>query len=125
MRVKDGGQIRRWRRQKRFSQRELAYLVRRTQNTIYLIESGKLRSISEDLAVAIASRLEVPWEDLFDVCDVQVMPSVAHGTRSMIHPRPEFWPRVATEGDDRQLRQELPVATASVTPALEEAGANG
>ncbi|OLL21219.1 MULTISPECIES: helix-turn-helix transcriptional regulator [unclassified Rhodococcus (in: high G+C Gram-positive bacteria)] len=85
MRVKDGGQIRRWRKQKHFSQRELAYLVRRTQSTIYLIETGKLRSISEDLAVAIASRLDVPWEDLFEAHEIEPVPGAAHGSRVMTH----------------------------------------
>ncbi|MFD7044562.1 helix-turn-helix transcriptional regulator [Rhodococcus jostii] len=86
MRVKDGGQIRRWRKQKHFSQRELAYLVRRTQSTIYLIETGKLTSITEDLGVAIAARLDVPWEDLFDAHEVEFMPAVAHAARSKSQP---------------------------------------
>lgn len=85
MRVKDGGQIRRWRKQKHFSQRELAYLVRRTQSTIYLIETGKLRSITEDLAVSIASRLDVPWEDLFEANEIELAPEVAHGSRASTH----------------------------------------
>lgn len=84
MQVKDGGQIRRWRKQRRFSQRELAYLVRRTQSTIHLIETGKLRSISEDLAIGIAARLDIPWEDLFNANEVEVVPGLAHGTRSAI-----------------------------------------
>lgn len=82
MRVKDGGQIRRWRKQRRYSQRELAFLVRRTQSAIYLIETGKLRTISEDFAVAVAARLDVPWEDLFEVDDAEVVPGVDHGTHS-------------------------------------------
>lgn len=65
MQVRDPGLIRRWRKQKRYSQRELAFLVRRSQATIWQIEDGRLRSISEDLALAIAVRLEVPWEELF------------------------------------------------------------
>lgn len=85
MRVKDGGQIRRWRKQKHFSQRELAYLVRRTQSTIYLIETGKLRSISEDLGIAIAARLDVPWEDLFEAHEVEAVPVLTHGSRAAIH----------------------------------------
>jgi putative transcriptional regulator len=80
MRVKDGGQIRRWRKQRHFSQRELAYLVRRTQSTIYLIETGKLRNLSEDLAIAIAARLDVPWEDLFEAHEESVMPEVVHAS---------------------------------------------
>jgi putative transcriptional regulator len=70
MRVKEPAKIRRWRKQRRFSQRDLAYLVRRSQTTIYLIEAGKLRDISEDLALAIAGRLDLPWEDLFEVREV-------------------------------------------------------
>ena len=87
MRVKDGGQIRRWRKQRHFSQRELAFLVRRTQSTIYLIESGGLRAISEDLAIAIAARLDVPWEDLFEANEVEVVSTVAHDTCAA-HQRP-------------------------------------
>lgn len=80
MQVKDGRQVRRWRMQRRFSQRELAFLVRRTQSTIHLIETGKLRQISEDLAVAIAARLDVPWDDLFEAHEVEPLPQVAHGS---------------------------------------------
>ncbi|ORA38299.1 helix-turn-helix transcriptional regulator [Mycobacterium aquaticum] len=69
MYVPDGAKVRRWRKQRHYSQRDLAYLVRRTQSTIYLIETGKLRAISEDLALAIAARLDVPWEDLFEARD--------------------------------------------------------
>ncbi|MRH86051.1 helix-turn-helix domain-containing protein [Nocardia sp. SYP-A9097] len=80
MQVKDGRQVRRWRMQRRFSQRELAFLVRRTQSTIHLIETGKLRQISEDLAVAIAARLDVPWDDLFEAHEVELVSEVAHGS---------------------------------------------
>lgn len=80
MRVKDGARIRRWRKQRHYSQRELAFLVRRTQSTIYLIETNRLRAISEDLALAIAARLDVPWEDLFEAHDDSAMPNVAHAS---------------------------------------------
>ncbi|MFE2995058.1 helix-turn-helix transcriptional regulator [Nocardia sp. NPDC059246] len=79
MQVRDGKQIRRWRMQRRYSQRELAFLVQRSQSTIHLIETGKLRQISEDLAVAIASRLDVPWADLFDAHEIEPVSAVAHG----------------------------------------------
>lgn len=82
MQVKDPGQIRRWRKQRRFSQRELAFLVRRTQSTIYLIETGKLRNVTEDLAIAIAARLDVPWEDLFVAHESVVVPDVTSGLHS-------------------------------------------
>lgn len=77
MRVKDPARIRRWRKQRFYSQRDLAFLVRRSQNTIYLIESGKMPTLSEDLAVAIAARLNVPWEDLFEEETLKPMPKVA------------------------------------------------
>lgn len=57
--------MRRARKEKRFSQRDLGHLVRRTQTTIYKIETGQLRYISEDLALALAGRLDRKWDDLF------------------------------------------------------------
>lgn len=82
MRVIDPARIRRQRKFKRFSQRELAYLVRRTQSTIYLIETGKLRDVSEDLAIAIAARLDLPWEDLFEAREASSLPAVGHDSCS-------------------------------------------
>lgn len=82
MKVKDPAKIRRWRLQRHFSQRELAFLVRRTQTTIYAIENGKLDTITEDLAMAIAGRLDVPWEDLFDARESVLPPSLS----SAVHP---------------------------------------
>ncbi len=66
MRVKDPGRIRRWRRQRHLSQRDLAYLVRRSQAAIWQIENGRLQTVEEDLALAIATRLDVPWDELFE-----------------------------------------------------------
>lgn len=79
MHVPDGARIRRWRKQRRLTQRELAFLVRRTQSTIYLIENGRLRAISEDLALALAARLDVPWEDLFEAREDSLPADVATG----------------------------------------------
>lgn len=79
MHVPDGARIRRWRKQRRLTQRELAFLVRRTQSTIYLIETGRLRAISEDLALALAARLDVPWEDLFEAREDSLPDEVATG----------------------------------------------
>lgn len=76
MKVRDPGQLRRWRKQRRYTQRELAYLVRRTQTTIYRLEAGTLSTISEDLALAIAGRLDVPWEDLFETHERVVVPAL-------------------------------------------------
>lgn len=82
MQVKDPGQIRRWRKQRKFSQRELAFLVRRSQTTIWQIEDGRLRNITEDLAIAIAARLDVPWEDLFVAHESEVVPVLTSGANT-------------------------------------------
>lgn len=76
MRVKDPAALRRRRMNKRFSQRELAFLVRKSQNTISLLELGKQKTLTEDLAVAIAARLDCDWEDLFVLEEREVMPAV-------------------------------------------------
>lgn len=82
MKVKDPGQIRRWRKQRHFSQRDLAYLVRRSQATIYQLESGNMKTLSEDLAISIAARLDVPWEELFEAHESAPVPPVTSGVRS-------------------------------------------
>lgn len=82
MRIKDPAAIRRWRKQRHFSQRDLAFLVRRSQTTIFLIEKGELRTLSEDLAIAIAARLDVPWEDLFAAEESDSMHSMTTGMQS-------------------------------------------
>ena len=74
MRVKDPAALRRRRKNKRFSQEDLAHLVRRSQNTISLLELGKMKTLTEDLAVAIAARLECDWEDLFVLEESEVAP---------------------------------------------------
>ena len=65
MEVRDPAAMRRARKEKRYSQRDLGHLVRRTQTTIHKIETGQLKNISEDLALALAGRLDRHWEDLF------------------------------------------------------------
>jgi transcriptional regulator with XRE-family HTH domain len=86
MRVKDPAKIRRWRKQRHFTQRDLAYLVRRSQTAIYALEAGKLRTISEDFAIAVAARLDVPWEELFEAHESDPVPAVANGSRSTGRP---------------------------------------
>lgn len=76
MKVKDPAMIRRWRKQRHYSQRDLAFLVRRSQTTIYHLEKGSMKTLSEDLALAIAARLEVPWEDLFIPEEEKAMPKL-------------------------------------------------
>lgn len=79
MRVKDPAALRRKRKNRRFTQRDLAFLVRRSQSTIYLLENGKMRTLSEGLALSLAARLEVDWEDLFDLQEGESMPSMESG----------------------------------------------
>jgi len=66
MRVREAQALRRWRERRHLSQRELAFLARCSQNSIHLLESGQMPTLSEDLALTIARRLDVPWEDLFE-----------------------------------------------------------
>ncbi len=67
MRVKDGAAIRRRRQRQGLSQRDLAYLCRPcSQTTIYLLESGRMTTLSEALAVRLAKRLDVAVDVLFD-----------------------------------------------------------
>lgn len=65
MRVKDAGAIKRWRTHRRLSQRDLAVLVGCSQNTIHLLESGRMITLSQELGEAVARRLDVPEEELF------------------------------------------------------------
>lgn len=82
MRVKDGERIKMWRKRRGLSQRDLAYLARCSQNAISLIEQAKLTTLSEDLALEIARRLDVPWEDLFEARESSGMRRLAHGARA-------------------------------------------
>lgn len=80
MRVTDPGKLRRRRKSKHFTQRELAFLTNCTQSAIYLIEAGKLRNISENLACLIAARLDVDVEDYFEARDDSDLPEAVHAS---------------------------------------------
>lgn len=81
MRVKDPSALRRKRLNRKYSQRDLAYLVRRSQNTIYLLENGKMKTLSEDLALLLAARLEVEWEDYFELEENEIAPAVTNASQ--------------------------------------------
>ena len=66
MRVRDPEALRRWRQRRGLSQRDLAYLCRCSQATISLLERGTMPSLRDELALNLANRLQVPWEELFD-----------------------------------------------------------
>ncbi|UUX60135.1 helix-turn-helix transcriptional regulator [Glutamicibacter halophytocola] len=78
MRVKDPAALRRKRINQRFSQRDLAVLVRRSQATIHQLETGKMKTLTEDLALLISARLFVAWEDLFILEEHELLPKVTH-----------------------------------------------
>lgn len=66
MQVRDRDALLRWRKRRDLTQRQLAFLVGTSQTTIYLLESGGMRTLTEKLALSLARRLDVPWEELFD-----------------------------------------------------------
>jgi transcriptional regulator with XRE-family HTH domain len=82
MQVKDPDTIKRWRKRRRYTQRELAFLVRCSQNTISLIEKGDMLTMSEDHALELAYRLDVPWEELFERRQHSGVRRMAHGASS-------------------------------------------
>jgi putative transcriptional regulator len=83
MKVKDPAKLRRKRLNRKFSQRDLAFLVKRSQNTIHLLETGGMKTLSEDLALHIAARLGVEWEEYFDLEEHEVMPAIADKPHSI------------------------------------------
>lgn len=83
MQVKeDGAPVARWRKLRRLTQRDLAYLCKCSQATISLVERGEMQTMSEDLALTIADRLAVPWEDLFVARGGSGVRRVAHGANA-------------------------------------------
>lgn len=84
MKVKDPAKLRRKRLNRKYSQRDLAFLVKRSQNTIHLLETGGMKTLSEDLALLIAARLDVEWEDFFDLEEHEVMPKVKNEGHSTV-----------------------------------------
>ena len=81
MKVKDPAALRRKRLNRKYSQRDLAFLVKRSQSAIYLLETGGMKTLSEDLALLLAARLDVDWEDYFTLEEHEVMPVVSNCVR--------------------------------------------
>jgi DNA-binding XRE family transcriptional regulator len=67
MQVKDGGApLKRARQRRGLTQRELAFLARPcSQTTIYLLENGKMPTLSDELALRLCRRLDIDLEDAF------------------------------------------------------------
>lgn len=82
MKIKDPARLKRKRINRGYSQRDLAYLVRKSQAAISLIERGEMKTITEDFALLLAARLGVDWEDYFDLEEREAVPNV-HSARSV------------------------------------------
>ena len=76
MRVIDTAAPRCKRINQRFSQRDLSGLVRRSQATIYQLETGKMKTLTKDLALLIAARLFVDGEELFIPAEHEIPPKL-------------------------------------------------
>lgn len=78
MQTKDqGAPLMRARKRARLTQRELAFLARCSQTTIYLLETGRMTTCSDELALRIAGRLPVDMEDVFSERAVSRLSKVA------------------------------------------------
>lgn len=77
MKTKDAGApLARARKRARLTQRELAFLARCSQTSIYLLETGRMETCSDDLALRIVDRLPVDLEDVFEPRQAIAMTSV-------------------------------------------------
>lgn len=81
MQVKDNVRLRRRRKDKGFSQQQLAGLVGCTQQYISLLESGRDADCSEKVAERICKWLDVDLEDYFDERSLIRTPAVATASR--------------------------------------------
>lgn len=82
MRRKPGGAaaLKRARKRARLTQRELAYLARCSQATIYLLEKDGptgLDTLSDELAIAVCDRLHIDVEDVFEAQSTPSRPRVS------------------------------------------------
>ncbi|WP_115790015.1 helix-turn-helix domain-containing protein [Arthrobacter silvisoli] len=92
MKVIDPARIRRWRKQERYSQAQLGMLVRRSQNTIHLLETGGMKTCTEGLALALAARLGVPWEELFEAEEHDVLHRITNAPKRVSSKAPNEGP---------------------------------
>lgn len=81
MYVNDAPKLRRRRKDKGFSQKQLAALVDCTQQYISLLENGTDSDCSEKIAERICRWLDIDLEDYFEERSVVRMPAVATATR--------------------------------------------
>jgi transcriptional regulator with XRE-family HTH domain len=81
MHVKDPGKLRRRRKDKGYSQTDLALLVNCTQQYISMLENGTDSDCSERIAERICKRLGVDLEDYFEERTLVRNPGVATPSR--------------------------------------------
>lgn len=77
--VIDPGKLKRRRRSKGITQGQLAVFARCTQQYVSLLESGRDRDCSEDIALRISRALDVDLEDYFEAREiVRLQPVTTH-----------------------------------------------
>lgn len=81
MYVKDPAKLRRRRKDKGLSQKQLASLIDRTQQYVSLLESGNDRDCSEVVADRICRWLDVDREDYFEARQVSRTSTVTTSSR--------------------------------------------
>lgn len=81
MYVIDPNKLKRRRREKGLTQEQLAVFGRCTQQYVSLLESGRDRDCSEDIALRIAKALDVTLEDYFEAREVVRTTAVATASR--------------------------------------------
>lgn len=79
--VIDPGKLQRRRKAKGLTQQQLAIFARCTQQYVSILESGRDRDCSEDIALRIAKALDVDLEDYFEAREISRTPSVATSSR--------------------------------------------
>lgn len=82
MKVKEPAALKRARAKARLTQRELALLAKCSHSTIYLLENGKMSTLSDALADRIAHRLHRDVEDLFLEHTASSVPVLDSGSAS-------------------------------------------
>jgi putative transcriptional regulator len=79
MRVLDPAALKRARKIMRWTQREVADACGRTQTTIYLLETGRQRTLKESLAIDLTRILDLNFERVFDDTEDSVLATIASG----------------------------------------------
>lgn len=77
----DPGKLRRRRKSLGLSQMQVAVLSKCTQQYVSLLESGRDRDCSEDIAIRLCRTLQVELEDYFEARELVRTPSVATDSR--------------------------------------------